>query len=139
MKIFSIRWLKTAAIANPSHFSRGRVYRYRTRDFLSLPDPFVDPSCAPAFFVPPHRALALGIHRSSPSLSLLLFPRPLIVVSLPAHTYLRVLRCRFYRITLCPSALFVRLCTLLIRAANRIRIRLNLSPLADVSLALRMH
>ena len=79
-------------------------------------------------------ALALRIRRSSPSLSLLLFPRPLIIVSLPAHTYLCILRCCFYRIKLCPSALFVRLCTLLIRAANRIRIRLNLSSLADVSI-----
>lgn len=138
MKIFSIGWLKTAAIANLSHFSRGCMYRYRRATvscrFLIPPSLFLHSKIF--CFMSRSYFEFIVLHRS---LSLLLFSRPLIVVSPPAHTYLCVLQCCFYRITLCPSALFVRLCTLLIRAANRIRIRLNLSPLADVSLPLHMH
>lgn len=139
MKIFSIARLKTAAIARAIfHGDWGCVCRYKGQGFLPSPDPshrcrsflrssiFFCPctSCRHFEFIVLRRLYHFCCFRDLLSYCHFLY----------VCTYLCVLWCCFYRIKLCPSALFVRLCTLLIRAANRIHIRLNLSLLADVSL-----
>lgn len=136
LKIFLIKLLKTAAIANLFHFSQAAYIDIESRNFLSF-SPLSLPSLSIFLtfflfysFTSRSHFESIVLHHLRHSCRF----RDFLSRSVASCTYLCVLRCCFYRIMLCPSALFVRSCTLLIRAANRIRIRLNLSPLWQVSL-----
>lgn len=128
-------------IAPRSHFSRGATEDYDRVSGGFFCPVFACPLSLPFCSFAPPRA-----RPSNPSFFVVLchprhFHRPLITVSLSAPTWspcpATLLSHYVYAL---PRSLSVcaGVCNLSIRAANRIRICLNLSPLADVSLSISL-